>query len=125
MDALWASNGLGIGGGGSLEVQEKFGGVGGKVASMHNFWIEILVDAGVLFFVLFMTWYFVIIWKLYKIYKKAKDLIYRYHAGVVCFGMLIFLIAAVSASSVIYFFPMWLMFGMSTSLIRIYRTQRL
>jgi teichuronic acid biosynthesis protein TuaE len=125
IDALWTSNGLGVGGGGSLEVQERLGGVGGKVASMHNFWVEVLVDAGVLFFALFMTWYFVIIWKLYKIYKKSKEFIYRYHAGALCVAMLIFLIAAVSASSVIYFFPMWLMFGMSTSLIRIYRTQRL
>jgi teichuronic acid biosynthesis protein TuaE len=126
MEALWESNGLGVGGGGSLEVQERLGGVGGKeVGSMHNFWVEILVDAGVLFFVLFMTWYFVIIWKLYKIYKKTKEIIYRYQAGALCIAMLIFLIAAVSASSVIYFFPMWLMFGMSTSLIRIYSAQRL
>jgi teichuronic acid biosynthesis protein TuaE len=54
MDALWESNGLGVGGGGSLEVQERLGRIDGEVSSMHNFWVEILVDAGVLFFLLFV-----------------------------------------------------------------------
>jgi teichuronic acid biosynthesis protein TuaE len=125
MNALWLTNGVGVGGGGSVEIQERLGGVGyKKVSSMHNFWIEVLVDAGIVFFALFMLWYVTVTWRLYRIYKITKDFIYKYHAGALCIAMVIFLIAAVSASSVIYFLPMWLMFGMSTSLIRVYRSQR-
>ena len=125
LDALWDSGGLGVGGGASQAVQEQLGGIAGKLASMHNFWIEVLVDAGVVFFIFFMTWYVMLTYKLYRVYKKTKDRFYRYHSGALFISMMAFLVAAVSASSVIYLLPMWLMFGSSIALISLYKKERL
>lgn len=125
LDALWDSGGLGVGGGASQAVQEQVGGVAGKLSSMHNFWAEILVDAGVAFFIFFMIWYIVLTYTLYRVYKKSRDMFYRYHSGALFISMMVFLIAAVSASSVIYFLPMWLMFGSSIALISLYKKERL
>ena len=60
---LW----LGTGAGNSKFIQEKNGKVAGKLTSLHNFWLEILVDAGIVFFLIFISWYFLIVNKLFKI----------------------------------------------------------
>lgn len=123
LDALWDTGGLGVGGGGGQAVQERLGGVAGKLGSMHNFWIEILVDAGVLFFIAFMVWYLKLSYSLYRIYKKTTDTFYKYQAGALLVSMMTFLISAVSASSVIYLLPMWLMFGMAIALYNLYEKE--
>jgi len=124
LDALWEANGLGVGGGGSQAVQERLGGVAGRLSSMHNFWVEVLVDAGVLMFSIFMIWYGLLSFKLYRIYTVTKDAFFKYHAGSLFIIMMVFLLAAVSASSVIYFFPMWLMFAMSISAVSLYKIEK-
>ena len=123
LDALWDSGGLGVGGGASVAVQEKLGGVAGKLTSMHNFWVEILVDAGVFFFILFMSWYLALCLRLYRIYSHSKEYFFRYHSGALFISMMLFLVAAVSASTVIYLLPMWLMFGLALALISIYKSE--
>lgn len=125
LNALWDSGGLGVGGGASQAVQEQLGGEAGKLGSMHNFWIEVLVDAGVAFFIFFMTWYLLLTYRLYRVYKKSRDRFYRYHGGALFISMMAFLLAAVSASSVIYLLPMWLMFGFAIALISLYKKERL
>ncbi|MEC4714289.1 O-antigen ligase family protein [Cocleimonas sp. KMM 6895] len=125
LDALWDSKGLGVGGGASIAVQEQKGEVGGRLKSMHNFWIEILVDAGIVVFILFMTWYLSISIKLYLIHKRSKDIFFRYNSGALFLSMMSFLISAISASSVIYLLPMWLMFGMSIALISLHRKENI
>lgn len=114
--ALWGSGGVGVGGGGSELIQLHSGL---ETLSMHNFWVEILVEAGVLFFVIFVVWYLAVVWRLYSIFRYHKLNFYRYHAGCLCLAMIAFIPGCVSASSVIYFFPMWIMFGMSVAIIHI------
>ena len=121
IEALIKSNYLGVGGGGSNAVQENAGYVAGKLTSMHNFWIEILVDSGVFFTSIFSMWYLYIIIKLYKIAIYTKSNIYRYYAQALFLSMTSFTIGAVSASSVIYVFPMWIMFGFSIATINNYK----
>lgn len=116
-NALIASHWLGLGPGGSILLQSN-GGVMG-ITSMHNFWIEILVDGGIIFFSIFLFWYLFVLVKLYSIYKFSKFDYFRYHAGALFLSMLIFLPAAISASSVIYFLPMWILFGLAIALISI------
>jgi len=90
LKALKKTDGLGVGGGGSQAVQERLGGVKGKITSMHNFWIEILVDSGVLFFSFFVIWYILISLKLYLMYMSAKSAFYRYHSGALFVSFSIF-----------------------------------
>lgn len=121
IDALKSSNYVGVGGGGSVAVQENIGGVAGKLASMHNFWIEILVDSGVFFTIIFAFWYIYVVLKLYLIGIYTKKFIYRYYSQALFLSMSSFILGAVSASSVIYLFPMWIMFGFAISTINNYK----
>ena len=117
IDAFMASHGLGVGAGGSVAVQELFGGVMGGITSMHNFWIEILVDVGVVGATLFLSFYLSLILRLFIIHRKGKNSFYKYHSGALFMSMCIFAVGCISASSVIYFLPMWCMFGLSVVLI--------
>jgi hypothetical protein len=83
-----------------------------------------LVDAGVLMFSIFMIWYGLLSFKLYRIYTVTKDVFFKYHAGSLFIIMMVFLLAAVSASSVIYLLPMWLMFAMSISVVSLYKIEK-
>ena len=111
---------LGVGGGASQEIQKEEGGTA-NITSMHNFWIEILVESGIIFFIIFVSWYIYIIFLLYKVYKSTKVIILEYFASSLFLSMVVFIPACISASSVIYFFPMWIMFGLAISTINNYR----
>ena len=103
---------LGVGGGNSKHIQEKRGKVAGKLTSLHNFWLEILVDAGIFFFIGFIAWYFMIIKKLNEL-EQSKSAIISYLAQSSKLSMLGVVISAVSCSSIIYFFPFWILIGLS------------
>ena len=118
IDSLIKSKGLGVGAGGSVAIQEKIGGVAGRFTSMHNFWIEILVEGGILFFIFFSTWYIVIIINLYKIARNIKNQLSE-RSTALLLSMIGFIPAAIAASSTIYFFPMWIMLGLSISVINL------
>ena len=49
LEGLSKTYGLGLGAGGSVANQEKLGPVAGQFTSMHNFWIELLVEGGIIF----------------------------------------------------------------------------
>ena len=120
MEALKDSYFMGVGGGGSKAVNEAKGGVVGRIASMHNFWIEMLVDGGIIFFVIFISWYLYVTWKLFYINIVSKNKELKYYSQATFLSMISFPIGAISASSVIYLFPMWLMYGFSISIINIW-----
>jgi len=118
INALIQSKGLGVGAGGSVAIQEKIGGVAGRFTSMHNFWIEILVEGGILFFIFFSAWYGAIMINLYKIVRNIKNKLSTRATGIFL-SMVGFIPAALAASSTVYFFPMWIMLGMSISIINL------
>lgn len=120
LKALKESNGLGVGGGCSEEVQTIYGGKNQKTKSMHNFWIELMVDGGILFFIIFILWYFYIMIKLFIIGTSGYNPDISYFAKACSLSLLGFTIAAISASSTIYVFPMWILFGFSITTINNY-----
>ena len=114
LHALRESYYLGVGAGNSLVVQEQ---LGMKTLSMHNFWIELLVEGGLFFFIILVIWYVSLTYKLMKIQFNNRVLVYLSR----CFFLALvgFLFSAVSASSTIYFLPMYLMFGFSVGLVNL------
>lgn len=121
LNALKDTYYLGVGGGGSQMIQEVMGNVG-SITSMHNFWIEILVDSGVFFTIFFVVWYVFLIIKNYKIYLSKPKNELTYYSGSVSLSLSGFALGAISASSVIYLLPMWLLFGFSIATINNYET---
>lgn len=118
MNSFFDSYGMGVGAGGSQAIQEKLGGVDGRFTSMHNFWVEILVEGGIIFFIIFAAWYGSITFNLFKI-GRGLDKEISVWATIIFLSMIGFIPACIAASSTIYFFPMWIMFGLAISIINI------
>lgn len=117
IEAFLQTHGLGLGGGGARAIQEQIGGVVGKISSLHNFWIEILIEGGILFAVCFSIWYIYMIYSLYKISLKTRKDEIKYYASSTSLSMIGFLIGATSPSTCIYLFPMWILFGFAIATI--------
>ena len=115
---------LGVGGGGSRALAERLGGIDGRVTSMHNFWIEVLVDSGIVFFIIFLIWYSKILIGLLRVVNHTKYKFLKYVASSCFLSMGGFLLGAIVPSSVIYFFPMWIMYGISIATINIYNKEK-
>ncbi len=109
---------LGVGGGNSKYIQEKRGKVAGKLTSLHNFWLEVLVDAGIFLFIGFLAWYILILKKLNALeYSKNSNI--SYLAKSTKLSLLGVIVSAVSCSSIIYFFPFWILIGLSFVVINL------
>tara|TARA_B100000674_G_C37898410_1_gene942481 strand:+ start:301 stop:1599 length:1299 start_codon:yes stop_codon:yes gene_type:complete len=113
------TNGLGLGAGGSVANQELIGPVAGRFTSMHNFWIEVFVEGGILISVIGLFLIFNIIYNLFRISKSTKNQKIQYFSQSLFLSITTFIPAAIAASSTIYFLPMWIMFGFAISLISI------
>lgn len=124
LEALRESYGLGVGAGGSVTVQERSPNQPGNLTSMHNFWIELLVDGGVAFALLFATWYISLLWRLYRIGARSTDPMLRYIAQALLLGFIGFVFGAIGPSSVIYMLPMWMLVGIALAVIRLYGWER-
>jgi teichuronic acid biosynthesis protein TuaE len=114
-EAILNNYGFGLGAGSSVFLSNP-----NKLISLHNFWLEITVDIGIPFLLLFVHWYFKQI-KILHIIGQNKKYNLSYYAQSLSLSMIGFLVSCVSASSVIYFLPMWLMFGISLFLIKNYK----
>ena len=90
---------------------------------MHNFWIELLVEGGIIFALSGLLWYGSIVYNLFIIFKTNTNSIFKYYSESLFLSMISFIPAAIAASSTIYFFPMWIMFGMAISVISLYKKQ--
>lgn len=119
MNALSKSNGFGLGAGGTVANQQKIGPVAGRFTSMHNFWIEILVEGGILIAFLFLLLLTRIVVSLYKISKKSKSFDLKYYSQSLFLAVCAFVPSAIAASSTIYFLPMWIMFGFAIAVIHL------
>lgn len=117
LDALVQSGGLGVGAGGSIALQESASRETRGITSMHNFWIEILVEGGVVFAALFAFWYASLIWRLLQISTLTKDSSLRFFARSLCVGLAAFVLAAAGPSSIIYTLNVWLAVGIALAVI--------
>jgi teichuronic acid biosynthesis protein TuaE len=118
--ALIETGGRGVGAGGSQAVLEV-GQEGRGVSSMHNFWIEVLVDGGVIAILLvcaFFTWCAA---RLRSILIGSGSVFCRDQARILALSLAIFAVGCVSVSSPVYFLPMWILLGLSVALIEINR----
>ena len=113
------TNGIGLGAGGSVANQEIIGPVAGRFTSMHNFWIELLVEGGLIVALLTPIWLISAILKLFKISRSSNNENIKYYSESLFLSLMSFIPAAIAASSTIYFFPMWIMFGFSISVIHL------
>ena len=117
MRAFTNTYGLGLGAGGSTANQEIVGAVDGRFTSMHNFWIELLVEGGLLIAVIIFLAFLKIVTNLFFISRNTNNQKLKYYSESLFISVVNFVPAAVAASSTIYFFPMWILLGFSISVM--------
>ena len=122
LNAFYNSYGLGLGAGGTVANQEIIGPVAGRFTSMHNFWVELLVEGGIFVATIISFWLISMIYKLFIISRTTINQNLRYYSESLFLSLIAFIPAAIAASSTIYFFPMWIMFGFSISVILLSKT---
>jgi teichuronic acid biosynthesis protein TuaE len=115
MAAFTETKGLGVGAGGDRIVLEG--------ESMHNYWVEVLVDGGILLFATYVFWLLYLFYNLLKVYRSSHEDSIRYYAIASAISLIGFAIGCISASSVIYFFPKWILYGFSMATIYNHRRQ--
>lgn len=124
-EALQESSGLGVGAGGSRTVQESSESKTiGDVRSMHNFWIELLVDGGVFFAFIFAIWYLSLLWRLWRVGAYSSVPMLRYCGRALFVGFVCFIPGAIGPSSVIYMLQMWMLVGVALSVVSLESQQR-
>ena len=97
--------------------QLMIGPVAGQFTSMHNFWIELLVEGGIVVALIMSLWLIAVTYNLFLISKQSTNEDLVYYGKSLFLSYIGFFPAAIAASSTIYFLPMWIMFGFSTSVI--------
>jgi len=123
LTALGNTYGIGIGGGGDRLIQAQMGlDADREILAMHNFWVEILVNGGVPLFLPFVLWYAAITWELFRrSHRLARHPTAAYYCGATSLALAGFVPAAISASSVIYMLPFYILLGLAISLINVSR----
>lgn len=97
---------FGVGGGNSTIIHQKALATQ-EIYNSHSFFLEILVEYGIFIFLLLFIYYFNLIFKNYKNYKKTKEKIYLS----IVISLIGTAIGVNSMSTVIYFFPFWCILG--------------
>ena len=117
INAFKKTYGFGLGAGGSTALQEINGPVAGRFTSMHNFWIEVIVEGGIFAASVFISLIISIIYKLFFLSRSTNCEKLKYYCQSSFLATCSFIPAAVAASSTVYFFPMWILLGFSTATI--------
>ncbi len=115
---LKRSKGLGVGGGNSNRLHEIEGSsYTHGVTSMHNFWFEVLVEGGVVIFIVLLYWYFWIFIKLLRVSRLSTNDTIVYYSKSGSMAMISFAFGVITMSSAVYFLPLWIMMGLNINTI--------
>lgn len=90
------------------------------ITNVHNWWLEILVNYGVLIFLGYVITYLSILHNLWKIHKR----LYNQYEIMICEALLTawvsFVIASIASSSAVGFAPQWIYLGFILAFINYY-----
>jgi hypothetical protein len=119
LNALKSNYGMGVGGGNAVCIQEKKAATKLPVIKeLHNFWLELAVEGGLLYALLFAFFY---VWWLYKLWHSAQlqNELFQYWGTSFFLGAVGLLFGGIAPSSCIYFLPMYLFVGLSLVFLKL------
>lgn len=111
-----SSGGVGVGAGNAETVVREQQGYEG-VANLHNWWLEVLVDTGVIGLVLFGALYVFMLVGTLRVARRTHDPWLRYMGLSGSLALLGFLVGSLGPSTAIHFAPMWITFGLCLTTI--------
>ncbi|TCP65940.1 O-antigen ligase family protein [Baia soyae] len=123
---LHKSHYLGVGPGNIEPLMEGAPHVDKK--NMHNWWLEVLVNFGVLIFVLYMAVYFWLLWRLWKFaslkHGAFTSPVIRWSAFATLSSLIGFFFGGMAPSSCIHYTPMWITVGIGLAVVAMGELER-
>jgi len=112
---------LGVGGGNSKYIMEQEEGIGiNKLTNLHNFWLELLVEGGGLYFAIFIVWCLTLILYFFKAtIKKKFSYPLNYFNSTILLAMFGLIISGIGPSSMIFYLPLYLFLGLALSVYHV------
>jgi len=92
-----------------------------KVYNLHNWWLEVLVNGGVLVFAGYLAFYATLLWNLFRVARSTQDGLLALTATALFAALVGYILGSLSPSSAIHFTPMWIHFGLSLAVINLHR----
>jgi teichuronic acid biosynthesis protein TuaE len=116
LDLVEQTNGLGVGAGNaetSVKSLKDFPGA----ANLHNWWLEVLVNGGLIGFAIYLAFFFGLLSKQARAARGSPDPFVRYLALAGTLSMVGFIAGSLGPSTAIHFAPMWITFGLGMGAI--------
>jgi O-antigen ligase len=105
------TNGLGVGAG-NAEVRVRALADFPGVANLHNWWLEVLVNGGIVGFALYLLFYLTLLRGQTRAARRSSDPLVRYMALAGALSLVGWILGSLGPSTAIHFAPMWIMFGL-------------
>jgi len=91
------------------------------VHNLHNWWLEVLVNGGIVVFVGYVVFYAALLWNLLRVAVGNTDRVMAFAATGLLAALVGYIVGSLSPSSAIHFTPMWIHFGLSLAVINLHR----
>lgn len=117
--------GLGVGAGNVEYYMEHFSVYNTYgITNVHNWWVEILANYGIIVFVGYVVFYLGLLLNLYRLYHKLTTSAEKMLCEGILMGLVGFSIGSFSSSSNMALIPQWIFFGFALALLNVVRTKR-
>ena len=121
---LYSTIGFGVGAGNAEYYMTNFSQYyTAGIINPHNWWLEILIDYGILVFVGYIIFYIGIIRNLWKIYRMKQTREEKMICEALLVSLVGFFFASISSSSIMAFKPQWLLFAFALSYLNYFRNR--
>jgi len=117
------TNGLGVGAGNAESRIEEMGPIAPRVPNLHNWWLEVLVNGGVVGFALYVFFYVTLVRRQAAVVRTAEDPLVRYMAMSGALAMIGWIAVDGPMLPAIHFAPMWIVFGLSMGALALARRE--
>ncbi|MGD9696728.1 MAG: O-antigen ligase family protein [Thermoleophilia bacterium] len=117
------TNGLGVGAG-NAEVRVGALADSPTVSNLHNWWLEVLVDGGVVALAIYLVFFLILVRRQLREARRADDPFVRYMCLAGGLSLCGWVIGSVGPSTSIHFAPMWIVFGLGMGSLVLAREAR-
>lgn len=104
------SDGLGVGAGNaeaSVRALDEL-----RVSNLHNWWLEVLVNLGVVGFALYLAFFLTLLRGQSRMARRTRDPFVRYMSLAGALALVGWIMGSVGPSTAIHYAPMWIAFGL-------------
>lgn len=119
-----ATDGLGVGAGNAETRVHELGPVAPQVGNLHNWWLEVLVNGGLVGLALYLFFYITLIRRQARALRTARDPLVRYMTMAGCIAMIGWIAGSIGPSTAIHYAPMWIVFGLSMGALVLARAEQ-